>query len=48
MTKVRMLQSFLEGGTKIFTGGNRKKKFGAETKGKAHLETAPHGDPAHI
>jgi len=30
-----MLQSFLEGRTKIFMGGNTKTNFGAETEGKA-------------
>jgi len=33
--KVRMLQSFLEGGSKIFTGGDVEAKFGAEIEGMA-------------
>jgi len=35
MTKMHMLQSFLEGGTKIFIGGDTETKFGALTKGMA-------------
>jgi len=35
MTKVWMLQSFLEGGTKILIGGDMETKFGAETEGMA-------------
>jgi len=36
-----MLQSFLEGGTKIFIGGNMEAKFGAETEGMA-IQSLPH------
>jgi len=41
-----MLQSFLEGGTKIFIERNTETKFGAETEGKTiqklpHLEIQP-------
>jgi len=44
-----ILQSFLEGGTKIFTGVNTETNFGAETKGnKGHPETVRPGNPAHI
>jgi len=44
--QVWMLQSFLEGGTQIFIGGNTEKKFGAETEGIViqsllHLEIQP-------
>jgi len=35
MTKVQMLESFLKGGTKIFTEGDMETKFGAETEGMA-------------
>jgi len=43
---VQILQSLLEGGTKIFIGGNTETKFGAETEGKSihilpHLGTQP-------
>jgi len=36
-----MLQSFLEGGTKIFIGRDMETKFGAETEGKA-IQRLPH------
>jgi len=41
-----MLQSLLEGGTKIFIGGDMETKFGAEIEGVAiqnlpHLEIQP-------
>jgi len=44
-----MLQSFLEGGTKIFIGGNTETKFGAETEGMA-IQRLPHLgiQPIHI
>jgi len=41
MTKVEMLQSFLEGGTKIFIGGDMETMFRAETEGKA-IQSLPH------
>jgi len=36
-----MLQCFLEGGTKIFIGGNIESKFGAEIEGMA-IQSLPH------
>jgi len=36
-----MLQSFLEGRTKIFIGENTETKFGAETEGK-DIQSLPH------
>jgi len=41
MTKVQMLQSFLEGGTKVFIGGDMKTKFGAETE-EMVIQSLPH------
>jgi len=39
--KVWMLQSFLEGETKIFVGGDMETKFGAETEGMA-IQSLPY------
>jgi len=36
-----MLQSCLEGGTKLFIGGDTETKFGAQTEGKA-IQRLPH------
>jgi len=41
MTKVRLLYSFLKGGTKIFIGGDMETKFGAENEGMA-IQSLPH------
>jgi len=41
MKKVRMLQSFLKGGTKIDIGGDMETKFGAEAEGKV-IQSLPH------
>jgi len=38
---VQMLQSFLEGGTKIFIGRDTETKFGAETEAMA-FQSLPH------
>jgi len=49
MTKVQMLQFFLEGGTNIFIAGDMETKFGAETEGKAILSLSHLGiQPLHI
>jgi len=42
-----MLQFFLEGETKIFTGGNIETKCGSEIR-KGHPEIAQPRDPSHI
>jgi len=39
--QVQMLQSFLEGRTKIFTGENTETKFGADNEGKT-IQRLPH------
>jgi len=41
MTKVWMLQSFLKGRIKIFTGGDMETKFGAKTEWMA-IQSLPH------
>jgi len=39
--KVQMLQSFLNGGTRLFIGGDMETMFGAETEGTA-IQSLPH------
>jgi len=46
MTQMRMLQSFLKEGTKIFIGGDMESKFRTETEGMA-IQSLPHMWPIY-